>query len=163
MAAYTFETVTRAHLSMLGAWLHQRHVRAWWGAPDDEARLIRGDIDNPLMDLRLVSLDGQPFAFVQDYALDDWPQPHLGGHPPGTRAMDTFIGPPEMAGQGHGARYLRIRARALLAGGAPRVVIDPEAANTTARRAYARAGFRGNAVVRADETDVVVMVFHTDP
>ena len=89
------------------------------GDPDFELALIEEDLANPLMRMRLVSLDGRLFAYVQDHDIGAWPQDHLARLPEGTRAVDTFIGEPDMLGQGHGSAYLRPIARRLIAEGAP--------------------------------------------
>jgi aminoglycoside 6'-N-acetyltransferase len=73
--------------------------------------------------------------------------------------IDTFIGEPNMLGQGHGGAFLRKLAQKLIDKGSPAVAIDPDARNTRARRAYARAGFEGEKVVNSPEGPVVVMVF----
>jgi aminoglycoside 6'-N-acetyltransferase len=73
--------------------------------------------------------------------------------------IDTFIGEPNMLGQGHGSAFLRKLAQKLIDEGYPAVAIDPDARNTRARRAYARAGFEGDEIINAAEGPVVVMVF----
>jgi aminoglycoside 6'-N-acetyltransferase len=88
-----------------------------------------------------------------------WPQAHFAHLPEGARGIDAFIGVPDMIGRGHGAAFLRERTGQLVAAGASCVAIDPDAANLRARRAYAKAGFIGDAVVETDAGSVVVMVF----
>ena len=65
-----------------------------------------------------------------------------------------------MLGQGHGAAFLRLYVQALLAQGAPAVVIDPAPDNERAVRAYRRAGFRDVAVRACEDGDpALVMAF----
>ena len=64
-----------------------------------------------------------------------------------------------MRGHGHGSAFLRALAGQPLAEGAPLVAIDPARDNHRARRACARAGFVGEAVVQAEAGPVVVMLF----
>ena len=156
---YEFRPATRDDMPMLRAWLRTPEATRWWGDPAEQEALLREDLDNPLMTMRIVSCDGRPFAYGQDYAVDSWPQPQFAGLPPGTRAIDTFIGVPEMIGCGHGAAYLRRLAEQLIAAGAPLVAIDPDVENLRARRAYAKAGFRTRAQVETDEGPAVLMVF----
>ena len=99
------------------------------------------------MTMRIVSLRGRAFAYAQDYDVHAWPQAHLAHLPRGSRAIDTFIGPPSMIGRGHGPAYLSLLAERLSAEGAPLVAIDPAIDNLRARRAYERAGFRFEAPV----------------
>lgn len=158
--AYAFVPLTRADMPMMRRWLAEPHVRAWWGAPDDEIAVIEQDLDHGPTDMRIVHHAEKPFAYVQDYPAHHWPMPHYADFPQGTRAVDTFIGVPSMLGKGHAARYLRQRAADLIAQGAPAVVIDPAPANTNAIRAYRAAGFEG-ADVRPceDGAPVIVMQF----
>ncbi len=68
--------------------------------------------------------------------------------PAGTRGLDQFIGEPDMLDRGHGSAFIRVFAERLLANGTPRVVIDPDPTNARAIRAYEKAGFRGDRIVR---------------
>jgi aminoglycoside 6'-N-acetyltransferase len=161
--AYVFARVTRADYPLLRRWLAEPHVRAWWGDPEEEIALIEEDMDGGPTDMRLVSLGGVPFAYVQDYPAHHWEMPHYAGYPTGTRAIDTFLGEPAWLGQGHAARYLRQRARELMAAGYPAVVIDPDPANTRAVRAYRSAGFRDRGIRPCEDGDpVIVMDFSAD-
>ena len=156
---YAFRPATHDDLAMLRGWLRTADATRWWGDPAEQEALLREDLDNPLMTMRIVSCDGRALAYAQDYAVDSWPQPHFAGLPPGTRAIDTFIGVPEMIGRGHGAAYLRLLAEHLIAAGAPLIAIDPDVENLRARRAYAKAGFRERAQVETNEGPAVLMVF----
>ena len=146
-------------LPLVRDWLARPHVREWWGDPDEQYELLAGDLDEPRMVMRIVSFDGRPFAYAQDYEVHAWPQPHFAALPPGSRAIDTFIGEPAMLGIGHGGAYLRALALLIEADGATAVVIDPDRDNARARRAYAKAGFAGETVVDTPEGPAVVMVF----
>jgi aminoglycoside 6'-N-acetyltransferase len=158
---YAFRPVTRDDLPMLRRWLETPEVVRWWGDTLEQEELLREDLDNPDMTMRIVSCDGRPFAYAQDYDVHTWPQPHLAALPKGTRAIDTFIGEPEMIGRGHGSRYLRLLAERLIAEGAPLIAIDPSLENVRAQRAYAKAGFRGelHADVCAGPSAPILMIF----
>lgn len=165
---YTFARLTRADFPQMLDWLSQPHVRAWWGAPDAELALLEQALDSDQTDLRLVLLGGRAFAFVQDYAVPPGAEasaegaPYLAAYPPGSRGMDTFLGAPDLLGQGHAARYLRQRAEALLAEGAARLVIDPDPSNERAVRAYRRAGFRDR-LLTSTPGGTAVLVMDYDP
>lgn len=146
-------------MPMLRRWLRTPEVRRWWGDPDREERLLLEDLDEPQMIMRIVAFETRPFAYAQDYAVHAWPQPHLAGLPPGSRAIDAFIGEPAMIGRGHGAAFLRLLAQRLRAEGAPVVAIDPDVENHRARRAYARAGFAEQGIVETGEGPAVLMCF----
>jgi aminoglycoside 6'-N-acetyltransferase len=154
---YNFRPVTREDLPRLRQWLRSPEAVRWWGDPAGEEELLTQDLDDPRMTMRIVSFVGRPFAYAQDYEVHAWPQPHLAHLPPGTRAIDTFIGEPDMVGRGHGAAYLRLLAMRLIAEGAPAVAIDPDVDNLRAQRAYEKAGFRRGAIVNTAEGLSVLM------
>jgi aminoglycoside 6'-N-acetyltransferase len=124
--AYAFRPTARQDLPLLRRWLLTPEVARWWGDPAEQAALLRGDLDEPSMVMRIVSLEGRAFAYAQDYEVHVWPQPHFAHLPTGSRAIDSFIGEPDMIGRGHGSAYLRLLARRLLDEGAPVVAIDPD-------------------------------------
>jgi aminoglycoside 6'-N-acetyltransferase len=63
-----------------------------------------------------------------------------------------------MLGRGHGSAFIRVFADQLLASGIPRVVIDPDPANTRAIRAYEKAGFCRDRVVDTPDGPALLMV-----
>lgn len=156
---YHFKPVTKNDSQLLKAWLSSPEVAKWWGDPDYELGLITEDLDNPLIDLWLVSLDQAPFAYIQDYCVHDWPQAHFEDLPARARAIDTFIGVPDMFGKGHGRGYLNQHASGLLDAGAEDVVIDPYANNERAIRAYEAAGFARLGEHQTSEGPVLLMKF----
>ncbi len=156
---YAFRPVVKQHLAMLKVWLRTPEVIRWWGQPEEQAALLREDLDEPAMVMRIVSFDGKPFAYAQHYAVHTWPQAHFESLPPGSRAIDAFIGVPDMLGKGHGSVFLRILAGQLRDEGAPVVAIDPDIQNHRARRAYEKAGFRGDTEVMTDSGPAVLMIF----
>jgi aminoglycoside 6'-N-acetyltransferase len=156
---YQFRPAARRDLPMLWSWLQTPDVSSWWGDPPEQMELLRSDLDDPRMAMRIVSCDGRPFAYAQDYDVHAWPQPHLAFLPPGSRAIDAFIGEADMIGRGHGAAFLRLLAERLKAEGAPEVAIDPGVDNLRARRAYQKAGFGAGVVVETGEGPAVLMIF----
>jgi len=154
---YAFRPAAHSDLPLLNRWLRTPEVVRWWGDPDEQLELLRGDLQEPRMVMRIVCFAEHPFAYAQDYDVHSWPQPHFAGLPVGTRAIDAFIGEPEMLGRGHGARFLRLLAERLLSEGAPVVAIDPDVSNLRARRAYEKAGFRAGPVVETGEGPAVLM------
>lgn len=157
---YQFRPLTRDDYPLIRVWLAEPHIAGWWGDADTEIALIEEDIDDGPTDMRLVLIDGKPFAYVQDYPAHHWDMPHYAEFPKDTRAMDTFLGDAAYLGFGHAARYLRQRAQELIAVGYPSVVIDPSPENERAVRAYRGAGFVGDKVMPCEDGDpVVVMEF----
>jgi aminoglycoside 6'-N-acetyltransferase len=147
LSPYSFRPASAKDLPRLRRWLSAPEVVRWWGDPRDELELLRADLNEPHMTMRIVSFNGRPFAYAQDYEVHAWPQAHLMHLPKGSRALDSFIGKPTMIGRGHGPAYLSLLAERLCAEGAPLVAIDPAADNLRARRAYEKAGFVGDTPV----------------
>jgi aminoglycoside 6'-N-acetyltransferase len=156
---YGFRPAVSADMPMLLRWLRTPEALRWWGDPNEQEALLRVDLDNPGMTMRIVSFAGRPFAYAQDYEVHTWPQPHLAHFPAGARAIDTFIGEPDMIGCGHGTAYLRRLAERLIAEGAPLIAIDPDVENVRAQRAYAKAGFRRGETVETAEGPALLMIF----
>jgi len=157
--AYSFRPATAGDLPMLRAWLSAPEVARWWGDPQREAATLEEDLTEAAMTMLIVSFQGRPFAYVQHYAVDAWPQPHFAHLPVGARAIDAFVGEPDMLGRGHGGVFLRRLAERLKAEGSPAIAIDPDVDNARARRAYARAGFRGETIVETGEGPAILMLF----
>jgi aminoglycoside 6'-N-acetyltransferase len=157
--SYSFRRVDRSDLVLLRTWLDTPEVVCWWGDPVGQAALLDDDLDNPQMVMRIVMYEGQPFAYAQDYDVHAWPQEHLRHLRPGSRAIDSFIGEPNMIGKGHGSAFPRMLGERLIAEGAPVVAVDPAADNLRARRAYEKAGFQSRGIFDTGEGPVVLMIF----
>ena len=142
-AIYRFRPVTEGDLPMLSAWFAEQHVAEWWDeGPDASIAEVREAIDSISTEPLIVELDGEAIAYLQSY------DPHLEDDHPyqdqpfGTLGLDLSIGKSELVGIGHGSALLSQFVEELFAEGVPRVIIDPDPANTRAVRAYAKAGFR---------------------
>ena len=157
MTAYSFRPMTAADLPLLLSWLQQPHVVEWWGDPDEQHRLVSGDLDEPAMDQFIVSADASDFAYIQCYDLTAWDS-GFGEHPQGTRGIDQFIGEPDMVDRGHGSAFIRAFVERTLANGAPRVVTDPDPVNARAVRAYEKAGFARAGLVDTPDGIALLMV-----
>jgi aminoglycoside 6'-N-acetyltransferase len=155
---YAFRPVAWDDFVNLERWLRSPEVVRWWGDPAEELALLRGDMEEPRMTMLIVEHDGVPFAYAQHYDVHAWPQEHLARLPDGARAIDAFVGEPQMLGHGHGAAFLRLLSDHLLDEGVPLIAIDPDVGNERARRAYANAGFCGDAVVETAAGPAVLMV-----
>jgi aminoglycoside 6'-N-acetyltransferase len=159
LVPYSFRAARPDDMPLLRAWLRTPGVARWWGYPGEQAAMLEEDLTEPGMTMCIVSRHAEPFAHAQDYAVHRWPQAHFANLPSGARAIDSFIGEPEMIGRGHGSVYLRLLAERLQAEGAPTVAIDPAADNWRARRGYAKAGFVENRIVETAGGMAVVMIF----
>ena len=155
---YAFRPMTAADLASVRRWLEQPHVVEWWGDPDEQFALVGGDLDHPAMDQFIVEVGAHPFAYLQCYDPTAWPNHGFGDLPNGARGIDQFIGRADMIDRGHGSALIRAFVDDLLTGGTPRVVTDPDPANTRAIRAYEKAGFRKNRPVTTPDGAALLMV-----
>src|SRR5256885_13401446 len=154
---YAFRPMTAADLPLIRQWLARPHVREWWGDPDEQHALVGGDLDEPAMDQFVVSTSGSDFGYIQCYDLTAW-NSGFGEHPRGTRGIDQFIGEPDMIERGHGSAFIGAFVDARLREGAPRIVTDPDPANTRAGRAYEKAGFAKAGMVDTPDAPALLMV-----
>ena len=138
---YGFRPMTAADMPMARRWLETPEVQRWWGDADGQVSLLEEDLEDPRMSMWIVSHEGRPFAYIQDYDPRSWDMHHLGDLPPGSRGIDQFIGEPDMIGRGHGSALIRAHVDRLFAAGAPAVGTDPDPENARAIRAYEKAGF----------------------
>jgi RimJ/RimL family protein N-acetyltransferase len=76
----------------------------------------------------------------------------------GTRGIDLFIGEPDMIGHGHGPILIGRFVDNLLQKGLPRVVTDPDPANSHAIRAYEKAGFEKDRMIETPGGPAFLMV-----
>ncbi len=60
-SAYSFRLATAKDLPRLRRWLDAPEVRRWWGDPNEQFELLRADLNEPLMTMRIVSLGERPF------------------------------------------------------------------------------------------------------
>ena len=137
---YLIRPMAHDDLPLVRGWRAQAHVARWWGdasiEPEDEK------LSDPRIALWIAELDGQPFAFIQDYDVHGW-SPHPFSYLPApSRGMDVYIGEAAMIGAGHGARFIRQHVGSLFAAGVKGVGIDPHPDNAAARASFAKAGFK---------------------
>jgi aminoglycoside 6'-N-acetyltransferase len=156
-ADYEFVPMTGADLPLIRRWLETPHVAKWWHDPAEQFELVSGDLDHPDMAQYIVASNGRPFAYLQCYNLSDW-NTGFGPQPAGTRGIDQFIGEADMLARGHGSAFIRLFAQRLLSADTPRVVIDPDPANTRAIRAYEKAGFNRDSIVETPDGPALLMV-----
>jgi aminoglycoside 6'-N-acetyltransferase len=133
--------MTAADLPTIRQWLGEPHVAEWWGDPDEQFVLVRGDLAHPSLDQFIVEYDRRPFAYLQCYDPSAWPQHGFGPLPNGARGIDQFIGEADMIERGHGSGFVRAFTDRLLAAGVAQVLTDPSPGNKRAIRAYEKAGF----------------------
>jgi aminoglycoside 6'-N-acetyltransferase len=160
MTAYAFRPMSATDLPTIQRWLATPHVSEWWQDPSQQFEFVSGDLGHPDMAQFIVTADAREFAYLQCYNVSAW-DTGFGPQPKGTRGLDQFIGEADMLDRGHGSAFIRIFADRLLTAGTPRVVIDPDPANTRAVRAYEKAGFCRDRIV--DTLDGPALLMLRDP
>ena len=135
---YKFRRVTMNDLRLLMEWQAQPHVREWW---DSDEPYGEDELGDSRVSRWIVSLDGRPFAFMQDYTVHGWDDHHFAGLPEGSRGIDQYIGDPDMTGAGHGPAFIGARMQVLFDEGAPLIATDPHPENKRAISAYRKLGF----------------------
>lgn len=135
---YSFRKVVLDDLPLLAAWQSAPHVRQWWESAEPYSA---ADLADPKVARWIVSSDGHPFAFMQDYTVHGWEDHHFAGLPEGSRGIDQYIGDPEMTGRGHGQAFIRARMNALFEAGVPVIATDPHPENPRAIAVYKKLGF----------------------
>ncbi|WP_138472977.1 GNAT family N-acetyltransferase [Poseidonocella sp. HB161398] len=157
---YSFRRAAPDDLALLAEWQARPHVRAWWSR---EAPFTVADLADPLVSRWIVSVDGRPFAFLQDYTVHGWPEHHFRHLPRGSRGIDQFIGEPAMLGLGHGTAFIGARLQALFDAGAPVIATDPHPANDRAIAVYRKLGFEPSGPPEETPWGLVLPMLATRP
>ena len=96
---YDFRNVTLSDLRLLREWRAEPNVMRWWGTGVD---ITTEKLRDDRVARWIVSIDGRPFAYMQDYTVHGWDDHPFFDFPEGSRGIDQYIGVPEMIGRGHG-------------------------------------------------------------
>lgn len=146
MSAYDFRRMTPDDLDLVNGWIARPHVAQWWVDADGPSEPIKPedfpeDLNEPDFRMWIVSHEGRPFAYMQDYDPHLYPGHHFADRPAPARGIDQIIGEADMLNKGHGSAFIRQRVADLFAEGVVVVVTDPAPNNPRAIRAYEKAGF----------------------
>lgn len=136
---YQFRRATLDDVPVLMAWLNTPHVRQWWVRDEP---YTAADLGDPRVSRWIVSANGRPFAYMQDYTVHGWDGHHFAALPEGSRGIDQYIGDPGLIGAGHGPAFIAARCQVLFEEGIPVIATDPHPDNTRAIAAYQKAGFQ---------------------
>jgi aminoglycoside 6'-N-acetyltransferase len=140
--AYQFRPITARDLPLLQRWLNRPHVSEWWGDPVRGLADIEQNLDDPAIDVFMVSYCDMPIGYQQSWDPHAEVDHPCRDQPIGTRGIDQFIGEHDFIGRGHGSAFIRIFVERLFTAGAPRIITDPNPRNARAIRAYTKVGFR---------------------
>jgi RimJ/RimL family protein N-acetyltransferase len=168
-----FRPVTAQDYELLENWMQRPHCQEWWGEVDTELGHIREmvegrDSTRPF----LFRLDGEPAGYIQvwiiaDHLTEPWlsKAPWLRDVPADSVGVDLSIGTESNLGKGLGTAVLKAFLERLAAEGRHSIIIDPDAANARAIRAYEKAGFKPLLVAPGPEGEeekaTLIMQLHT--
>ena len=138
---------------MIHRWLLELHVSRWWADPprdaypEDELDKYRQRVrdEGDPTEIFFIRHRGHSIGFIQSYRIDDYDEygQALALDTP-SAGIDLFIGEPAEIGKGHGPRLIRAFLRDVVFAryDVAECVIGPSVKNTSAIRAYEKAGFR---------------------
>ena len=131
-------------------WLYVPHVAEWWGddqkpnAEDLEAKYFPRISGEQPTDCFVIVEDGRDIGYIQSYVISDHPE-YAAVVDVKERAagIDLFIGEPDRVHQGLGVPILRqfMRDVVFTRYDVESCIIGPSIKNTSAIRAYEKAGF----------------------
>lgn len=134
---------------LLENWMRRPHWQEWWGEAETELGYIRDmvegrDTTRPY----IFELDGEPAGYIQawiiaDHLKEPWlsKAPWVCDVPADSVGVDLAIGDAENLSRGLGTAALKAFAQMLIGEGHRNILIDPDAANLRAIRAYQKVGF----------------------
>jgi aminoglycoside 6'-N-acetyltransferase len=130
----------------LERWDQMEHVIACSGDPgDDEDTDWAAEVRRRVSWYEIVIAEemGRPIGVMQIINPAEEESRYWGDIEPYFRAIDIWIGEPDMLGKGHGSLMMRMALATCFADpGVKAVIIDPLASNTRAIKFYERIGFR---------------------
>ena len=141
-ATVRLRPATLDDVELLRHWDEQPHVIE--SDPHDDWHWEQELAEDPDWREQLIAeVDGRPIGYMQplDPALEE--QHYWGDVPNNLRALDIWIGEAADLGRGYGTQMMKLAlARCFADPSVERVLIDPLASNTRARRFYERLGFQ---------------------
>lgn len=159
MRNYSFRKLTPDDLPIMQRWLQASHVKVWWPNAEKQIALIQQDMDNPDINMQVVSLINHPFAYIHDHDALAFGMPQYADLPRGTRVLATFVGDTDFMGQGHSAGYVDARLRDLRLR-YPMVAVGPNTTDTRAIGVFAQAGFHKRRLASTRDGKLVQVMTH---
>lgn len=151
----TFESLQSSHLPLLLKWLETPHVKAWWDRDIKWTPQLIEEKYGPYtagykyeegsrkpMHAYIASVDKVEVGYIQYYNAYDFPRDEpIDGFPQSLAAFDIFIGESDYIGKGIGTKILHCFCKEYIFKEFENCLVDPEATNIGAIRAYKKAGF----------------------
>jgi aminoglycoside 6'-N-acetyltransferase len=159
MRNYSFRKLTNDDLPLMQRWLQTSQVKVWWPDAGTKIALMQQDMNNPAINMQVVSLINHPFAYVHDHDAHAFGMPQYGDLPMGSRVLATFVGDADFMGQGHSAGYIDARVRDLRLKH-PMVAVGPSTTDTRAIGIFAKAGFHKRRLAATRDGKLVQVMTH---
>ena len=155
-----FEALNESHFPLLTEWFNRPHVQAFyslhdWTLEDVRAKYMPYVRKEKPLNCFIAYLDGTPFAFIQDYALRDFPWPEQDFTPDMIQkaaGIDLFIGEVSMLNRGLGAELLEAFLQTHVWPRYEFCVVDPELSNVASQRFFHRCGFVTHKTIHTRDT-----------
>ncbi len=149
--SFSFRPLKPDDMPLMHRWLHTPHVAEWWADEQEqtvealEAKYLPRILGEDPTDCYVIFEEDREIGFIQCYVIDDHPEYALAVDvPERTAGIDLFIGEPDRVHRGRGPAILRQFMRDVVFTNydVTSCIIGPSVKNTSAIRAYEKAGFR---------------------
>jgi aminoglycoside 6'-N-acetyltransferase len=141
--------IVDSDLENLWRWQHEPEVVQWWGVPTEDREEFRKENFEPDVAPTwrfIIEWQDRPVGMLQYY--HDYPDTEDSW----SAGIDIYIGEPDARDRGVGSEAVRTMLRYLFeVKRVHRVIIDPQTTNARAIRAYEKAGFRREGVMRHND------------
>lgn len=155
-----FETLNELHFPLLTKWFNRPHVQEFYSLHAWTLEEVRSKYtpyiqkEKPL-NCFIAYIDGTPFAFIQDYALKDFPWPEQNFTAEiiqKSAGIDLFIGKVSMLNKGLGTELLKVFLQTHVWPRYDFCVVDPEIRNVASQRFFHKCGFRVHKTIHTSDT-----------
>ncbi len=156
-----FTKLKENHIPLLASWLQKPHIIPVWQEPEDletltEKYLIK--LPQQSVYAYIIEHESKPIGYIQYYSATKvgngwWPN-----EPEGTYGIDLMIGEEDYINKGLGPKIItefinEIRLKENIKS----IIIDPEPTNTRAIRAFEKAGFKKEAIIKTPNGEAQLM------
>lgn len=159
MRNYTFRPLTEADLPLMRRWLETAHVKVWWPDADKQIALIEKYMDDPNINMQVVSLIDRPFAYIHDHDARAFGMTQYADLPHGARVMATFVGDNDFMGQWHSVGYIEAYVNSIRVK-YPIVAVGPGTTDTRTISIYRQARFMNRRLATTSEGRLVQVMTH---
>jgi aminoglycoside 6'-N-acetyltransferase len=148
MSEIGFRPVEHGDVPLLHRWRQEPHVQRWWYEDDDSEPTLDvvaknyGPDHDDAERRYIILLDDRPIGYIQSYLLADYPEYEALVQEKGA-GIDLFIGEPDVINKGIGTKVIQrfVEDVVFADPSIDTCIVDPEATNAAAIRAYEKAGF----------------------